>query len=470
MTVFPEEILECIFAHLEPIRIPTPDGMCFECDDHMQRETLASICRASKACNRIAYPYLYRTIHLSGFSSRPRLLLRSLLHNSKLAPEARILRISGRATLKRNSHSGDLDRQLERASDKSLRQLANRIVNSLHLSTSLRSHILAGVESKLEDCEIACIAAICPSMEVLDLPSFRDGCHAALMRIVTEIYGLTSDYHIANRLLARDSNGTASDRVDLDRYPLSRIQYISLNREIDQGAIGEALPLLCLPKLETFQANSVAIPFLTSLSAMAQKGLSGLRVLTFVECTLKSRGLSKLLECCPELHTLSICSTKKGPSPTTLPFGFDFIGRSLNIWGSKLQVVTLAASTRPQESTHYPLEAISDLRFLRVLKTTAVALFGQRHSDLNSDIECVMDSVVDLLPTSLEHLHILAHMGDEEMPDFSPAIMELWTDHRFANLQQVSFDRLAWTEKLLQMPIWDSSDSMPTRVVLKRAA
>jgi hypothetical protein len=96
MAVFPEEMLECIFAHLEPIRIPTPGGVQFECDDHMQSKALASICRANKACNRIAYPYPYRTIHLTGFSSKPRRLLRSLLQNSKLAPEVQILRISGR--------------------------------------------------------------------------------------------------------------------------------------------------------------------------------------------------------------------------------------------------------------------------------------------------------------------------------------------------------------------------------------
>jgi hypothetical protein len=208
MVVFPEEILECVFAHLEPMRISTPGGAHFECDDHMQRKTLASMCRASKACNRIAYPYFYRTVQLTGFSSWPRLLLRSLLQNSKLAPEVRLLTISGRAAWDR-SPKKDLGLHFETPSDENLRPLAYPILKLLHLSTDVQEHPLAGVSFNLEGCEIASIAAICPSLEVLDLPAFQDLCHGSLMRVVEERYGTTSEYQVANGQLARESNGSS---------------------------------------------------------------------------------------------------------------------------------------------------------------------------------------------------------------------------------------------------------------------
>jgi hypothetical protein len=182
--------------------------------------------------------------------------------------------------------------------------LAYPIVKPLNLSTGTRNHILAGVESKLEDCEIACIAAICPSLEALDLPAFRDLCHSSLMRVVTEVYGITSDYQIANRHLAREIDGKAADRVELDRFPLSRICDISLNRGIDQGeiAIGEALALLYLPKLKMFQANNIKITSNVPLSAMPV-GSSCLRGLSITDFLVEGGHLALLLRGCSTLHT-----------------------------------------------------------------------------------------------------------------------------------------------------------------------
>jgi hypothetical protein len=387
--------------------------------------------------------------------------------NPKLAIEVRQLQISGRSAWNKRPEK-DLGRHFETMSDENPRSLADPIIQSLPLSTDMRKYLLAGVALQLEDSEIACIAAICPSLEVLDLPAFRLLRNSSLMRMAAALYRVTSKTHVANGQLARESNGTAADRINVNRVPLSQIREISLTGGIGpyKITVGEALPLFNLPKLETFQANNVWIRSDPPFSAIPT-GQFRLRALSMTECQFGGVDLFHLLRSCSNLHTLSMygCYTSSLDRP-----GFFEIGWALKQWGGRLQNLTLAPSDQLHDAVAQPLGEIWNLRCLRVLSVPWSALFGQinRATDTSS-LESLLRSIVYLLPKGLERLDILPYVIDEYITDFSPAILELWMDHRFANLQQISVDRHAWTEKLLRMPIWDCSESTPTRVVLKRS-
>jgi hypothetical protein len=126
----------------------------------------------------------------------------------------------------------------------------------------------------------------------------------------------------------------AADRVDADRFSFSRIRDISVNRGFDQSeiAIGEALPLFYLPKLETFQANDLKISLDAALSAMPM-GSSCLRVLSITDFRFDGDNVALLLRGCSNLQTLSLYGNhKRSHSPP----GFGDIGRALNKWGRKL--------------------------------------------------------------------------------------------------------------------------------------
>ena len=258
--VLPEEILDRIFANLEPAIGPnsstrrTTDAHPLSADE-LRCKTLALICRASKTFHRIAYPHLYRTLQLRGFKNGNRLLLRSLLDNPKLSRE--VLRINASRT-----SWGSISRKKRpevMPSDEQINLAAAQVLKTLPLYPATRAWILKCVKTEQEDGGITCVIAICPWVKVLDWPVMDH------MRL-TQITGIIDAVHnVALRSACRTSDLQRSSSKQCETMPLpfSCIKKLTLTsgknsyRSLHFLSVDYIMRFLLLPNLTHLHTDGV---------------------------------------------------------------------------------------------------------------------------------------------------------------------------------------------------------------------
>lgn len=488
MANLPEEILDSIFAHLQPVRQPRSEllhrvkfsssgpvsSVHFSPNDHSNRQTLASVCTASRTFYRMAYPHLYHTLHLEGRSLRPRLLLRSLLRNPRLVAEVRQLRISGPSwnTHTRNSPGRPLNHSSDEcSSDDDLALLSYPIVESLPISAANKKRLHKGFTERSEDCELACIVAICTSLEILDLPAFNHLRGSILMFIAKELYGKKPGDPISKELSGRQKSRMDLTQESETSKPLSRVREVSLAKARIRHHIQvyEFAELVYLPSLQTLRTLGVNLTPIEVPRFNTRVRTSSLTILSLNHCMVQTTSLPALLKRCPLLETLSLSNAYFIPqNPTTC---FPDIGAAITACAKQLQGLYLRPTNAFMSTQDvHALGPLHDLESLRRLVVPGLMLCGRPKAaviKLGEYEAWQAGSFLDRLPVNLEQLQITKY-GSYPGPSFAHIVLELLGDRRFANLKLISFDRLWWAEDFLRECTWDSKSSTETEVVLER--
>lgn len=252
MSEYPEEVLALIFSFLRPqLNVQHGFGIIesggYPVDAKVQRNALATICCASKACYRLASPLLYHTIQLQDGGPQIKPLMRTLLRKPELAKEIVELRVG----TWEKAEDGQPELRIDPTADSGIATSAETITQSFHMSPELEKNVLSDLGYGGEDGALTILLAISANLEVLDMAAVYQLRGTLVMRFIEDVLGKGLPNSHGYGL--QDSNSTQVP-------PLSRLREFRADHWDTEGAtvLAKLWPALRLPSVHTFRGQMIS--------------------------------------------------------------------------------------------------------------------------------------------------------------------------------------------------------------------
>jgi hypothetical protein len=425
-----DEILEAIVAHLVPHLCPRTEQAIAGHQDYLwpKADALLALCQVNKRLSRIALPLIYHTLYLIEEGPDIRRVLRKLIQYQHLGQEVQEFLCDHWRT----RHDLADGRYIHLSPDRSISKQAKEIIASTTLPDQLKNDLRDGIDSGLEDSELAIIFLLCPNLEVLNLTLIHDF-RGSLTGRVLEALASTTGIYIRTQGMTQSQQRLSKIRQLIVRH------WDCISYTVDAS---EFETLLLSPHLQSFWGRSIDFCMressLTAASLLLSGGSSSITSATFHNSVIDTAGLTFLLKACPLLQHLHV---RWGESRyIDCDIQFDQIGHALRQHGRGVRKLYLDPTGIDDESFEMnsyaepmqPLGDLTTLTALRHLTVPKVALLGDEVNHDGQDQRPRSLDLSKLLPVSLKRLDVICWENDWDGYDEHLAFPE--SDLRFYGL------------------------------------
>jgi hypothetical protein len=465
MVVFPDEIVQQIFAELED-QLPLEKWQMYGAQlDHQGSATLRNLCLVCRQFRRIAQPLLYQTVIIEGLDGAKNietLLLRALVENTQLGEQVRTVSLTDNI-----DHSAQMDILGEDTS----KEIIGSAMKNLDLPPSLKRYR----KGLLTRCGFAAlIIAYMPHVQVVDCTT--EGLSTPLSWLLSKSLDVRRRpmgfSHISQSVFFNDEDEDG-DNEDQDEYQsISKATFanycfpnlteVRIRAVDDENGIQGAWviePLLLNPSLKILRTFGTAWygVELSDFVWSTHKNYN-LEYLDLVETYIDAEGLRTILTRCPNLKGIALrlpdedrellkqYDRDDGSLGDDCIINFNDFGDVLRKFSQNLEEFNFNTFFYDSYSTDYrcrgPIEGIigslRELKSLRHLKLSKEALIGESKPLLR---------LSEVLPESIETLYL--HCGKVyELEDWVEFERELYNQDVYKllldgmpNLREIRVER-----------------------------
>nr|POE65099.1 hypothetical protein CFP56_34767 [Quercus suber] len=426
----PDELLHSIFRDL----VPASD-MNAACMVSKSRGALAALCRTNKQCLSIARPLLYHTIVLEPLW-HPRgkhvlSLAAKFAQCPQLAGNVHMLRIEGWEDDQDSdgTHSTGLPSTPSEASTFKYFETATEMMHPVLGHHAAR--LLEAIQQQRQDAVVAFLLALCQDLETLEIVVPFD---------FEESYVHSLLHHFADVGSSESIGKSAQSARGLPRLRELRVRHWDT-----EGAVGiyRIAEIMGKSSLDVFRGDMINITNLDLGPGFYVRPWS-LRCIVLTNSLVDSSGVTELLQCCPELESLSI---EWGSA--TVGADYDIFlnefGEAFRKYGQNLQSIDLDVRRsfrmdHEDNTNTHPIASLTALTRLTRLAVPQLALMKLR-DDASDEEGFELPVLADILPPSLRTLSIYKCNRRYENQKLDDLLLDLISSKRFHRMRTIRIER-----------------------------
>ncbi|SMQ46329.1 unnamed protein product [Zymoseptoria tritici ST99CH_3D7] len=320
----------------------------------------------------------------------------------------------------------DLDSDGEELEDhgvevEAIENYAEAVNASTSLSQEIRELVINGLAEGEQPANMAMLLIACRKLEVLEV-ELLPGWNELIVGSVLDSAG-------------RDPSASSEFNEAL---PLSQLRELTVRcgQETAFLIMSELQWLIHIGQLETFRCDRLEI------IQAADEGAYGepchIKHLRLTDSACDGESLRELLACCSSLETLQL---EFGPACLVC---YGWVSRSIIEFGQNLREIYIDMSSLCDDpydeggvlQPGAPLEDMSELHNLQILRLSAIAIYGKDDPDDRDFPNFEIPVLTDILPTSLRVLELF-DCATVQMEAIEKQLNAVWVDDRFEDLYRV---------------------------------